>query len=108
MKYSEVIEKVRRHEAIPRQDVSGFHLLLLMRDKEITNINYYGNVFEVNFIPIAYAFEAHVLKEEELSTVTDGEKIIEHWVHCYDVKKSIYVQIEDEYFEIKLELLEST
>jgi len=107
MKYSEVVEKIRNHENLFSKDVTGFQLLMLIQDCEIKNIGYHGNLFEINFIPIPYAFEPYILKDEELPTFLDGEKIIEHWIHCYDVNKSIYVQIEDEYFEIRVELLES-
>lgn len=107
MQYSEIVEKIRNHECLSMKDISGFQLLMLIQDNEVKNISYHGNIFEINFIPITYAFEACVLKEEKLPTFNDGEKIIEHWIHCYDVNKSIYVQIEDEYFEIIIDLLES-
>ena len=97
MQYYEIVEKVRNNERLPITEVSGFQLIMLMQDREVKNIGYHGNVFEVNFIPITYAFE----------TFRAGEKIIEHWIHCYDVKKAIYVQIENEYFEVILDLLES-
>lgn len=107
MQYSEIVEKVRKHERLPITEVSGFQLLMLIQDKEVKNISYHGNVFEINFIPITFTWEPYILKEEELPTFRDGERIIEHWVHCYDVKKAIYVQIENEYFEVILDLLES-
>lgn len=107
MQYSEIVEKIRNHKHLSKEEVSGFQLLMLIQDNEIKNIRYHGNIFEINFIPITYAFEPYILKREELSTFRDGERIIEHWVHCYDVKKAIYVQIENEYFEIILDLLES-
>jgi len=107
MLYSEIVEKVRKHEDLSSKDITGFQLIMLLQDKEVKNVKYHDNLFEVNFIPMTYAFEPDILKEEELPTFRDGEKMIEHWIHCYDIKKSIYVQIENEYFEIILDLLES-
>lgn len=107
MQYSEIVEKVRKHERVFSKDITGFQLIMLLQDKEIKDIVYHGNRFEINFIPITYTFEPYILKEEDLPTFYDGEKMIEHWVHCYDIKKAIYVQIENEYFEIILDLLES-
>lgn len=107
MKYSEIVEKVRNHEGLSMTDVTGFQLIMLLRDKEVKDIVYFGNKFEVNFIPITYAFEPYILKEEELPRFRDGERILERWIHCYDAKKAIYVQIENEYFEVILDLLES-
>ena len=108
MQYSEIVKKIRNHENLSSKDITGFQLIMLLQDKEVKNIVYHGNKFEINFIPITYSFEPYILKEEELSTFRDGEKIIEHWVHCYGVKKAIYIQMEDEYFEVILDLLEST
>jgi len=107
MLYSEIVEKVRKHEKVPTKDINGFQLIMLLQDKEVKNISYHGNIFEINFIPITYTFEPYVLKEEDFPTFRDGEKIIEHWIHCYDVNKTIYIQIENEYFEVILDLLES-
>lgn len=107
MKYSEIVEKVHKHEYLSTKEVSGFQLLMLIQDREIKTINYYSNIFEINFIPITYAFEPYILKEEELPTYWDGERILERWIHCYDEKKPIYVQIENDYFEVILDLLES-
>ena len=107
MKYSEIVEKVRNHEGLSITNITGFQLIMLLRDKEVKDIVYFGNKFEVNFIPITYAFEPNILKEEELSSFRDGERIITRWIHCYDEKKPIYVQIENDYFEVILDLLES-
>lgn len=107
MKYSEIVEKVRNHEDLSITDVNGFQLIMLLRDKEVKDIVYFGNKFEVNFIPITYAFEPYILKEEELSRLRDGERIITRWIYYYNEQKPIYVQIENEYFEVILDLLES-
>ena len=107
MLYSEIVEKIRKNEKLALKDVTGLQLIMLIQDKEIESVRYHGNTFEVNFIPVTYAFGAYILKEEELSSFHDGEKIIEHWINCYGVKKNIYVQIEDEYFAVVLDLLES-
>ena len=107
MKYSEIVEKVRNHEGLSITNITGFQLIMLLRDKEVKDIVYFGNKFEVNFIPITYAFEPNILKEEELPRFHDGERLLERWIHCYDEKKPIYVQIENEYFEVILDLLES-
>lgn len=105
--YSEIVEKIRNHESLASKDVTGFQLIMLLQDKEIKEVAYHGNKFEINFIPVTYAFKAYVLKEEELSSFHDGEEIIMRWIHCYDAKEPIYVQIEDEYFAVILDLLES-
>ena len=107
MKYSEIVEKVRNHEYLSITDITGFQLIMLLRDKEVKDIVYFGNKFEVNFIPITYAFEPSILKEEELPRFRDGERLLERWIHCYDAKKPIYIQIENDYFEVILDLLES-
>ena len=107
MQYSEIVEKLRNKLPIRAKEITGLQLIMLLQDKEIKDIKYYGNMFEINFIPVTYAFEAYVLKEDDLPTFLDGERIIQQWIHYYEEKKAIYVQIEDEYFEVVLDLLES-
>jgi len=107
MQYSEIVEKVRNNEGLASKDITGFQLIRLLQDKEIKDVVYCGNRFEINFIPITFTWEPYVLKEEDLPTFQDGEKILEYWIHCYDAKKAIYIQIEKEYFEIIVDLLES-
>lgn len=108
MQYSEIVEKLRNKAPVPASEITGLQLIMLLQDKEIKNISYFGNVFEVNFIPIPYAFApSYVLKEDDLPTFLDGERIIKQWFSYYKEKKSFYIQIEDEYFEVVLDLLES-
>jgi hypothetical protein len=108
MQYSEIVEKLRKHTPVSAREITGRQLIMLLQDKEIKEIAYCGNVFEVNFIQITYTFmPSCVLKEDDLPTFLDGERIIRQWVHYYEEKKSFYMQIEDEYFEVVLDLLES-
>lgn len=107
MKYSEIVEKIHKHEGLSITDVTGFQLIILLQNKEFETISYHGNIFEINFIPITYTFDAYLLDENKLNTFIEGEKVIEHWIHCYDVQKPIYVQIENEYFKVILDLLET-
>ena len=109
MKYSEIVERLRNKTPVPASEITGLQLIMLLQDKEIKEISYHGNVFEINFIQITYTFApSYVLKEDELPTFLDGERLIRQWVHYYEEKKSLYIQIEDEYFEVVLDLLEST
>ena len=107
MEYSEVVEKVRHKEPLHMTDVTGYQLIKLLFDREIKNVCYQGNTFEVNFVPVTYAFTATPITEEYLSTFKDGERLITQWIECNKTDTPIYVMLKDDYFEIKLELLES-
>lgn len=107
MEYSEVVEKVRHKEPLRITDVTGYQLIKLLFDREVKNVCYNGNTFEVNFVPITYAFSAIPVTEEYLPAFKDGERLITQWIECNKADTPIYVMLKDDYFEIKLELLES-
>lgn len=88
-------------------DVTGYQLIKLFFDREVKNVGYHGNTFEVNFVPVTYAFTATPITEEYLPTFKDGERLITQWIECNKTDTSMYVMLNDNYFEIKLELLES-
>ena len=107
MEYSEIVEKVRHKTPLPMTDVTGYQLIKLLFDREVPNIRYQGNTFEVNFVPVTYAFTATPITEEYLPTFKDGERLITQWIECNKTDTPMYVMLNDDYFEIKLELLES-
>lgn len=107
MEYSEIVEKIHNKTPLHTSDITGYQLIKLLFDREVRNVNNLGNVFEVNFIPITYAFTATPITEEDLPTFKDGEKLITKWIECNKTDTPIYVTLKDYYFEIKLELLES-
>lgn len=107
MTYNEIVEKVRNKTPLHSTDITGYQLIKLLFDREIKNVCYNGNTFEVNFVPIVHSFMATPITEENLSTFRDGEKLIANWIKCNETDSPIYITFEDAYFEIKLELLES-
>lgn len=107
MEYSEVVEKVRHKELLRMTDVTGYQLIKLLFDREVKNVGYQGNTFEVNFVPITDPYAAIPITEEYLPTFKDGERLITQWIECNKADTPIYVMLNDDYFEIKLELLES-
>lgn len=107
MEYSEIIERIRHKTPLHMTDITGYQLIRLLFDQEVKNVCYYGNTFEINFVPITYSFTATPITEENLPTFKDGEKLITKWIECNKTDTPIYVTLKDYYFEIKLELLES-
>ena len=107
MEYSEIVEKIHNKTPLHMTDITGYQLIKLLFDREVKNVCYQGNTFEINFVPITYAFTATPIIEECLPTFKDGERLITQWMECNKLDSSIYVEFNDNYFEIKLELLES-
>ena len=107
MEYCDVVEKIEKHEAISTKDVTGIQLLSLLYDKIIKDIVCNGTKYEVNFIPITFAFTATDITEEEYPTFSKMTELLEYWVHCYESNKKIYIKIVDLYYEIILDVLET-
>jgi hypothetical protein len=107
MEYSEIVEKIRHKTPLHSTDITGYQLIKLLFDREVTTVCYKGNTFEVNFVPVTYAFTATPITEEYLPTFKDGERLITQWIECNQMNASMYAEFNDDYFEIKLELLES-
>lgn len=107
MLYSEIVERVSKNLKIKSEDVTGVQLINLLYDKTIKQIKYHGVTYEVNFIPITYSFEATEINDEEVPTFDDANKIIEHWIHCYDANKEIFIHFNDFYFKVFLDILET-
>lgn len=107
MEYSEIVEKIHHNAPLSISDITGYQLIKLLFDREIKNVRYHGNTFEINFIPITFSFTAASIIEEKLPTLEDGEILITKWIECHGTDTPIYITFEDNYFEIKLELMES-
>ena len=107
MEYGEIVDKIQKHEYVPVKNVTGMQLLSLVYDKILKDIKYYGTIYEINFIPITYTYEAINITEEEYPTFDEMSKLFEHWIHCYQVNKKIYIKIVDLYYEIVLDILET-
>lgn len=107
MEYSEIVSKIENKEKLLSGDITGVQLIKLLRDKVVKDIMYKGIRYEINFIPITFAFTAIDITEEAYPKFCNAEGLITHFIHCYDAPAKCYVKISEEYFEIILDVLET-
>ena len=107
MDYVDIVTKIENKEHLSSNDVTGVQLMNLLREKVIKDIVYKGTRYEINFIPITYSFDVIEINEETCATFIDATKMVEHWIHCYDVDKEIFIHFNNTYFMIILDILET-
>lgn len=107
MLYSEIVERVNTNQKIKSEDVTGVQLIHLLYDKTIKQIKYHKITYEVNFVPITYSFEPMEINDKAVPTFDDANKIIEHWIHCYDANKDIYIIFNENHYQVVLDILET-
>jgi hypothetical protein len=107
MDYVDIVTKIENKEPLSSNDVTGIQLMNLLRQKVIKDIVYKGTKYEINFVPITFAFTAITVTEETYPKFRDAEKLIEHFIHCYDAPTNCYIQLNNEYYKIILEVLET-
>lgn len=107
MDYVDIVAKIENKEHLSSSDVTGVQLMNLLREKVIKDIVYKGTRYEINFVPITFAFGAITVTDEIYSKFNDVVKLIEHFIHCYDAPTDCYIQLNNEYYKIILEVLET-
>ena len=106
MLYSDIVTKIRNNETIPASEISGKQIIMLFQDNEIHKVKYENILYEFNLIPVTYAYEC-INIADDLSF--DGcNELIKAFIKDYNHNKINYIQIEDEYFEIRIDVLETT
>lgn len=107
MLYSEVVEKIRNNEKLMGSEISGKQLMMLLQDKEIKNISFKGKLYEVNFVPVTFAFEADDIDDVSCPNIGSLTKFFDKWVDNYEREQHNYIQMDGEYFELILDILET-
>lgn len=107
MQYAEVVERIRKHKGVKASDITGMQMIMLLQDREIKTVIMHGNEYEIYFIPVTYAFEAIELSDVNCPTLYNAERFLEEWIERFENNKDIFVQIEDEFFQIIIDVLET-
>ena len=106
MEYEELVKKIQSKEKVTYGEITGVQLFMLLRDGIIKTINYRNAVYEMNFIPITYTYRPIEINNSNCSTIREAEKIITEIINSVAHKK-VYLQIEEKYYHIILEILEN-
>lgn len=107
MMYSDIVTKLRNKETVYGSEVSGYQLIMLLQDREIKNVKLDNTLYEVNFNIITYSFSATDITEENCPTIRHAHKVIADWVNHYKSGLPSYIHMDNEYFEIIIDVLET-
>ena len=108
MTYGEIVNKITAHEHIKAKDIPGIWFFYLLQDGVIKHVSFHGNTYEINFIPSAPVSNGLFIVDDKLcKTGADAIDIFETIIRGVVDGLNLYIVLDEEYFEIKLELLES-
>lgn len=109
MTYFECCEKIRNKEKVSMNEVQGYWIFCMLHDRVMKNVKYKNKTYEVNFL----------LRENSLGTLfVINETTCKEWDdactifskivnNIEDCGNRVSICIDDEYFEIELEILET-
>lgn len=108
MTYGEIVNKITAHERIKAKDIPGTWFFYLLQDGVIKQISFHGNIYEINFIPSAPISSGLFIVDDKLcKTGDDAVDMLATIIRGVVDGLNLYIVLDEEYFEIKLELLES-
>ena len=113
MTLDELKTRIQNGERVPANIVSGIQIFMLLRDKIIETIKYNSYLYEMNFVPAHEDINilrhiAYHITEESYPDV-DSFNI---WFKSFitfgtETNDTIFINLEGEYYEIILEVVES-
>lgn len=109
MTYGELIDKLKAKEHIKSREIPGTWFFYLLQDGAIKTVAYKGNSYEVNFIPSKPVSSGLFIIDDKLcKTGFDAMNMFETIVRgIIDDGLHLFITLDEEYFEIILEKLES-
>ena len=108
MTYTEVVNKLRSNERVRCEDVKGYWMFYLLLDREVKNIQCRHKTYEVNFIPaVPCSSGVFVINERTCPDWGDALSIMDTIINAIEDGLHRYVVVDEEYFEVKLEVMET-
>ncbi len=107
MTYLEIVKRLEQKIEVRFSEVTGLQVLMLLRDKKIANFSYENNLYEINFIPTEDEHNYIQITNKNCSSFREVTRIINHCVVCYKANIPAYIMLEDEKFEVYVDILEN-
>ena len=106
--YNEIAAKVKAGKKISSIGIPGYYFFMLFHDRLIKQLFYKGVTYEMNFIPVDDVPDRCIVINDKTCRdfevfVTMTTNMLEH----YSEGLSVGIQLEDEYFQIIFEVLET-
>lgn len=108
MTYGECCEKIRNGEKVTIRDITPIWILYLFQDRELKNIQIGNKLYEINFINSDVSIGVLFFANNNTCTkMSDAFKLIRNIISNIESGNRVTLCLDDEYFEIIVELLES-
>lgn len=102
LSYEKIIEKFKNKVSVSSSDITTEQLLMLFHDGYLKTVTYGHTLYELNLVPVEdnkYKYWAY----DKLDCISVLIKIVKMLIEG----NSVYLLIQDEGFEVKLEVLET-
>lgn len=104
LSYEKIVEKLKNEGTIASSDITAEQLLMLLHDRYIKEIEYEHTLYEFNLMPIEDTKNKYKYWDyDKIDCISLMRAIIETLIK----NKSVYILIQDEPFQVKLEVLET-
>lgn len=104
LSYEKIVEKIEKEETITSSDITAEQLFMLFHDRYIKTIEYGHALYEFNLIPIEDTENKYKYWDyDKIDCISLMQAMIETLIK----NKSVYILVQDEPFQVKLEVLET-
>ena len=108
MTYGECCERLRANgPKINLADIPGIWFFYFLIDREVKTVLYHASLYEINFISCGHQFSAFPINELTCANVNDIHTILDYIIDNYYNKTPTFVKVDDEYYKIEVEVLET-
>jgi len=107
--YSELVEKIQKQEPVSFKEISGVQVFMLLHDRVVKSVNNYNTIYELNFLPADYSVKETIIHINEMTcpTYSSCGRVIDSIINQFKKHLPIYIMLEDELYELVVEVLES-
>lgn len=108
MTYEEIVDKLNNGDKVLVSEVSGTQLFMLIHDHVIKNVMLRNTLYEFNFIPVDEPTLNCIFIDDELYPAGKSfNELFRTIIKNYEAEQTVGIAINDEYFVLNIEILET-
>jgi hypothetical protein len=110
MTLEEIKIKVKNHEKLSLNEVTGVQVFMLLHDRLIKDFSYHSYVYQMHFIPVEEEntfYSAYIIDDTSCSDGVQAKRLIAEFVSNFTLGNAIFINLEGKHYEIILEVVES-
>lgn len=108
MTYEEIVDKLNNGDKVLVSEVSGTQLFMLIHDHVIHNVWVRDALYEFNFIPVDEpTWDCIFINDELYPAGKSFNELFRAIIRNYETEQTVGIAINDEYFVLNIEILET-